>query len=264
VPIIAEKLRDEKPGRTSRGYYATEVWEVLYVEDDNTTINLNGVVDPRQAPEHPMVPAHGQPHPTFPSAIVVDKRVIKVHANWSVFVAVSYRGWGLYSGGPHSAAVSYTDQRIIEVPIWRIIPTAGGLSGYEENLIPRTREVALRVYTRFRAGNEQEQIGDAISDNVGKAYTLNGRLYVLSGRSSASYDGQAYTRAVYVFERPGELAAIPASDPNWGNTIAVPPLPAHYLYSSLRHSTPTNPTSPPVVNAVQPNIVFGGPLPGIP
>jgi hypothetical protein len=264
VPIIAEKLRDERTGRTSRGYYATQVWEVLYVEDDGFTINLNGVVDPNTAPDHPMVPGYGTAHPTYPSAIVVDKRVVKVHANWSVFVAVIFRGWGLYSGGPRNTAEAYSEQRLIEVPIWRQLPAAGGVGGYEEDRIARNREVALRVYTRFRAGNEQEQIGDAISDNIGKAYTVSGRLYVLSGRSSAHYDGQAYTRATYIFERPGELAAIPANSPGWGNAIAVPALPAHYLYSSIRHSAPANPLSPPVVNAVQPNIVNGGTLPGFP
>lgn len=253
--INCDRLREENPQRTQRGYASTELWECWCANADGT-VNENGLVDPRTVIDDPGLPAMGSPHPIFPSALVIDKRVSQVVANWSVIVVVSFRGWGLYHGGPRAGVRAATDTCYVALPVWVKITDNAQVS-YKEKPRSYPQKVSLRVETKFLGGNQFDAVQNAIAVNAGLFYTFNATLYRLSDRSSAVYDGTAFTRVEYVFERPAPIPAI-APDPGqaaWGNAVAIPALPSFYTYASI-------PKDPPIVNAVAPLEGNGASLPG--
>lgn len=263
--INCDKLKEETPQRTSRGYATTELWECWYADSAGGP-NYNGLVDPQTIIDNPGLPGMGASHGSLPGAIVIDKRVTQVVANWSVIVAVLYRGWGLYHGGPRATGVSYSSRVEIELPIWNR-STDGVVVGWlRKDGINVPRMVALRQETRFVGGNQQSVIEDAVAANSGTLWTINGNLYRLSDRCSAWYDGTSYTRTNYVFERECALPSVPAGS-SWGNDNLIPALPALYVWSDRADSISS--ANPPVVSANPPLAVLGGPpafpsLPGFP
>lgn len=253
--INCDRLREENPEWTPRGYASGELWECWHANSDGS-VNLNGLVDPRTVIDDAGLPGKGAPHPIFPSAIVVGKRVSQVVANWSVIVLVTYRGWGLYHGGPRAGVRASTDTCYVALPVWIRVVDNGQASHVEK---PRSypQKVALRVETKFLGGNQFDAVQNAIALNAGLFYTFNGTLYRLSDRCSAVYDGTAFTRIEYVFERPAPIPAI-AADPGqtgWGNAVAIPALPSFYTYASIRKD-------PPIINVVPPLEGNGAALPG--
>lgn len=263
--INCDRLREENPQWTQRGYATTECWECWYANSDGS-VNENGLVDPRTVIDDPGLPAKGAPHPIFPSAIVIDKRVSQVVANWSVIVVVTYRGWGLYHGGPRGLSDGYNRSLLTELPIWQRF-TDGTVVGWaRKEGIRYPRMVSVRCETRFIGGNAFDAVQAAIVANAGTLWMIGGVQYRFSDQSTASYDGSTYTRANYRFERECALPAIPALS-GWGNDNAIPALPALYYWSD-RPDTQSS-ANAPVVSAVPPLAATGGPpnfpaLPGFP
>lgn len=270
MPIRAEKLRDENPGRTPKGRYTTELYEVMFIDDGTGSHNENGICDPTMFETVSGLPKYGDKHPVLDGAQVADVRVVQVVANWSYIVSVTYRGWGLYTGGPRAIVRAYNGTRFIEIPIWNRF-TDGIVVGWakpdKRPMYPRM--VAMRSETRFLGGNQVSAVQTAIAANAGTLWQIDGLWYRLSSQCQAFYDGLAYTRAEYVFERECEIQAIPA-DPSgaaWGNDNSIPYLPPLYVWSE-RPDTMSS-ANPPIVRAVPPPALTGGApaypnLPGFP
>lgn len=260
MPIVATRVREESPQSTSKGYALTELWEVWF-DDGTGQYNLNGYVNPKDAVDDSGIPKIYDPHPTFGAPFgnpqVVDKAVVQVVANWSVLVKVYYRSWGLYSGGPRNTVSAYNSVRHIELPVWHSF-TDGVVVGWaRKDPCPLYRRmVLLRNETRFVPGNAVTAVSDAIAANIGTVWTIGGRFYLLSDRSSAQYDGRLYTRVNYVFEHDCAIPAIPAGS-SWGNDAAIPALPPLYTWSDRPNSMSS--AIPPTITANYPPAVFGGP-----
>lgn len=225
----ADKLRDESPGRLSRGRYTSEEWEVWDSKDGTATgeYNLDGIVDPQQVETVAGLPQYGQAHTILTGALVTDVRVVQVHANWSYKVLVTYRGWGLYTGGPR-AVTSFSGGAIEwDVPVFQLQQVAVGVNWYVRRQFTWQRENVLRTETRFVPGNQVDAIQTAVSRSVGGWYRIpaaTGDFYVLSGRTDAAYDGLSYTRVNYRFQTWAKFPGAGASDPVLKNTVAVPAL----------------------------------------
>mgnify|MGYP000888571027 CR=1 FL=1 len=272
MAILAQRLEEQSPRETSKGYALEELWEVFDAKPDGS-VNESGTVDPQAAVGDPGLPKIGDPHPSFGAPFgnpqVTDKVVVRIIANWSVLVRVYYRGWGLYNGGPRNTVASYTTDRRIRLPIWRSVtlptgPTTVSTFWYQQDppvLIPRM--VIMRVETRFRPGNETTAITEALAANAGTFWFIGTRLYRLSDRSSAMYDGRAFTRANYIFEHEAAIQGIPANSP-WGNSAAIPDLAPMQYWSDVGTTT-----GAPLITSNNPPGYLGGqtpypPLPGYP
>lgn len=270
MPIRADKLREETPGRTSRGRYTSEQWEVWF-DDGTGQYNENGLCDPQDIEGVASLPQYGNPHPKLAGAQVVDARVIQVIANWSYIVLVTYRGWGLYTGGPVGKIRSFSGQRdTIDIPIYQSLAGPGTSPTqyfYRPIPWPGGRPHRLRIFTRFLGGNQQDAVAQAIEDNIGGWYQIppnSSRFFLLSDQSGALYDGTAYTRADYVFE---SWAPFPGASAGsiLGNAVAIPPIGSLEVWATV-YPVAGNPATPPSI-VVVPRTVFafsGGALPNFP
>lgn len=273
MPYAAEKLMFENPQREARGRSTTELWEV-YPTDGAGVYDPNGVVNPREifvTGTFPVnLPQYGDSIPNY--GLCVGGRVAQVVGRTSVIVAVFYRTFGLFVGGPRPISTASAETRYVHLPVWNQ-RTDGVVTywEYDEKVI-YPRMVAIREETRFIPGGVVSAVQNAIAINAGTLWTIDGLLYRLSDKTSARYDGGSYTRAEYRFERDCEIPAIPA-DPGgtlYGNGVLIPALPALYSYSS--RPDPTNSANPPQIRVVPPAADLGGPahtpaypaLPGFP
>jgi hypothetical protein len=248
------------PSRTRRGWYGSEIWHVWdSMSDSQPEIeNIAGTVNPNLFYQNTFLPTYGQTGP-LPFTLYTDLRVIQVIAPWSYLVLATYASFGLYSGGPRSISRAFNQTRYIELPIWNRF-TDGVVVGWAqpEKRPHYPRMVALRVETRFVVGNSIGVIQNAIAANAGTLWLIDGLWYRLSDQCSASWDGLAYTRVDYAFERDCQVEAIPP-DPGgtfYGNDNAIPFLPALYLWSERADAMSS--ANPPTVRAVPPPAVIGG------
>lgn len=265
--INCDRLREENPQWTQRGYATTECWECWYANSDGS-VNENGLVDPRTVIDDPGLPAKGAPHPIFPSALVIDKRVSQVVANWSVIVVVTYRGWGLYHGGPRGLISAYGQEEELELPVWRRLQQSDATTGTSLTFytlasppVMWRRVTVYRCETKFIPGQNVSAIQNTICANAGAWYVFDGQYFLLSGRSGATYDGTGFTAVNYRFYTLGPVPAMAAGSV-LGNDVAIPALPALYTYSS--RLDPNNRSAPPIITAVPLQITApqGQPLPG--
>jgi len=258
----AEKTMYENPQRDSRGYSNTQVWEVYpYLDLTPGTLDPNGYVDPTTVltTQYPVnLPTFGSSLP--PYGLCVGVRIIEVKSRTCILVGVFYRSYGLFVGGPRPSTSSYSDTRYITLPIWNRRTDGTVVFWVENDTVQYPRTTIVRVETRFIGGSAVNQVMNAVAINAGTVWIIDGLQYILSDRTRVVYDGGAYTRAEYAFERACEVPAI-APDPGgtlYGNDIAIPFLPALYLYSS--RPNPTTSANPPQIAAVPPPADFGGPL----
>lgn len=267
MPIVCEKLRDVNPERVTKGYASTESWE-CYAANADGSVNENGLVNPETVIDDAGLPGMGHSHPTFPSAVVIGKRVLQVIANWSVIVQLTYRSWGIYSGGPRQISAASSAERIVQLPVWRK-KTDGTTQWWEEDVGQDTRvyrPVAVQTETRFLSGGEVGNVQTAIANNIGQLYQLpasSNVWYRLSGQTSAVYSGGSYMRADYRFERDAAMPSIEVADPTWplGNDVKIPALPPLYFWVS--YPSPISSALPPVIVPVPPLAVAGTRLPGL-
>jgi hypothetical protein len=264
VPLNAVAIRDPIIADDLKGVLIYQPYEVF--DDDGTgKVNPNGLIDPNTAISVPQVPAKGTPHPNYPQAIVTTRRLQQVISNASVIVMVAYRSYGLYHGGPRAISEASGDQREIELPVWNRYTDAGIVNWIQDKDCSMPRNVSVRTETRFIVGNSFALVQKALALNVGQLFTIDGDLYRLSGQSSAYYDGTQFTRVNYRFERDAAIPVIPVG--TLGNDVAIPALPALYLWAS--RPDPISSATPPTILAVPPRAVLGGPpafpaLPGFP
>ncbi len=272
----ADKTREETPSRQAKGYYTTEQWEVWDSADGTATgqYNESGLVDPLLVHTVPGLPQYGQPHPSlgapFGTPLVVDVRVIQVFANWSYLVLVTYRGWGLYTGGPRAlTGVAGLEPLRINIPIYQSFNNVGNtVTTYLYAPYPWDRDISLRIETRFVPGNAANAVQDAIDLNTGKWYNVGTipqpRYALLSGsRCSAAYDGLAYTRVSYAFICWAAHPGVVVGHPRYHNAVAVPPI--NGLQGWQARPSP-GPNLAPTVDIVDysDNASAGGALPGYP
>lgn len=270
MTLNADRLREEKPERTARGYTTQEQWEVWDGDTTTGTYNDSAALAPVAAMFTIGLPQYGNVHPTLPGAVVVDVQVIQVVANWSVIFLVTYRGWGLFTGGPRATVSSYGEDKILELPVWRKMAQSDINTGtyvvYPDYADPKVywqRTHVYRTEVRWVGGNMVDAITTAIAINAGCYYIIGGNNYLLSGKSSSSYDGLGLTRVSYQFYTMGPVAGIPAGSA-FGNDYAIPPLPSLYVYSS--HLNPSDRSAAPIITAVPFGLPApaGGALPGFP
>lgn len=276
MPIIAEKCRDQKPRTTARGVAVSELWEVAFFENDGFTYNFNGVIDPDLVVRMPgyaaFLPQYGDAHPNYPPQqgavpLVVDVAVSQVFANWSVFVVVTYRSWGLWTGGPRNIVASEGVADLdVEVPIYQSFTPPGSSNTYYFS-VPSfwDRDHSYRTFVKWLSGDTVESVQNAIDDNAGRWYQLApGRFALLCGaRCSAIYDGRSRTRVSYVFESWARHPGITLNHARYQNAVVVPPLGNLEKWHVV---LPVNSTSPPTISVVPvaDNALQGGPLPGFP
>lgn len=276
MSIRADKLRDESPERASKGRATAELWEVWDSKDGTPTgdYNESGLVDPQQFEAVAGLPTYGNPHPVLAGALVVGVRVQEVIANWSYIVRVTYRGWGLYSGGPRPLSASYGEREpSTTIPIFQSVNNAANtVTAWFFNPYPWQRDRSIRIETRFINGTSVNVVQDAIDANAGKWYNIgtpqNPRFALLcAGRCSAYFDGLSRIRVNYAFETWAAHPGIPQGTAQWRNAVAVPAL--NGLQSWDWVVTPGI-NVPPVILVVDhggnsaTNTLPGGALPGYP
>lgn len=206
-----------------RGVALSEDWE-LFSDDGTGGYNINGYVEPKTATRNPGIPQYGAPHPDYPAALVVGSRVIQIHANWSVRLLISYRSYGLYSGGPRSATASYGEAMPVSVPVYQRLSVSPTVSWYVKRVFTWQRQHTVRIETRWIPGNQVTAVQQAIARSMGGWYNIDGDFYLLAGRTSVSYDGRTFTRANYAFESWSKFPGAGAGDPVLKNSIAIPSL----------------------------------------
>lgn len=228
---------------------------------------VTGLAGNVNAASDPPLPQRGMLHPDqvrYPGAVVDRVRLVQWMNKDAAIVNVIYRRQLTgYAGGPRRAARSSSYREPIAIPVWRRIVFNGVHVGWEEDrsvIFPRM--VFMRVETRFVGGNAVTAIQNALIQNAGLYYTIDGFIYRLSDQSAAYYDGLSYTRAEYVFEYHVPILGIPLNDPEYGNEVSIPFLPAHYKWVSRRH--PTDSLGSPIVSVKTPPNIGGGALPGFP
>lgn len=258
MAVRADKLKEQRPSRTIRGYAGVELWEV-WDEDANGNPNQNAAIDVNTVLATAGLPQIGD-NSGPGNSMVVDATVVHVVAPWSVIVQITYRGYGLYTGGPRNTVSAFSIDRKIDLPVWRKVTVP--FVSYSYAPIEITRPTGVRVYTKFRGGSEAESIADLIAANVGNIYPINGLLYYLSAQSQVRYDGTTNTRVDYVFERPQQLDGYAVNHPELGNAILIPNLAALYFWSSNPSPDPNNPFADPTITTVHPPVGFGAALPG--
>lgn len=266
---FAAKTMFENPRWTARGYETTQIWEVYPDTDGLGTFDPNGYVDGNTVltTAYPTtLPQVGDPEPFY--GLCADVRVSEVKSRTCVMVAVIYRSFGLFTGGPRDAVTVYGDTRYINLPVWNL-QTDGTVQWWVENdKVRYPRTTIVRVETKFLPNNQVLAVQNAVAANAGTIWTFSGLQYILSDRTHVSFDGGTNTRADYAFEHACAIPFIPAGS-LYENGVDIPALPPLYNYAS--RPNPTLSSLPPIINAVPPNVtaVFGGPpglpaLPGIP
>jgi hypothetical protein len=247
VPSIrADKLRDEAPRRSIRGYSGTELWEVWCANDDGT-MNTNAAVSPREAMEHAELPKIGTGVGPGGSARV-DVGVVKVVGPWSVIVAVMYRGWGLYSGIPRSRSRTWGKGVDEIVPVYTSKNLGGGVLAYWLNdSFKWIRHRTYRSEVRSLPGNQINVVQAAISRSIGGWYQIGTDFFILSGESRADYDGGTFTIAEYLFESWSKFPGVPVGDPVLRNAVAIPAIGNLETWS---YSAEPEASSVPVISVV--------------
>lgn len=271
MPIVATKLREESPGRTAKGYYTSEQWEVWY-DDGTGQYNESGLCDPLDCLNAPGgLPKYGDAHavmgPTGATPLVVDVHVVQVIANWSYIVLVTYRGWGLFTGGPRavSGSVGAAPDFEMPLPVFQAFSNAANtVTAYLYCPYPWERDGSVRIETRFVPGNTVTAIQNAIDANTGKWYAIGGRFMLLSGsRSGAWYDGLGSTRVSYAFSSKASHPGVALNNPRFNNAVAIPPINGLQGWQPVPSPGPGLPPQVLVVDYSD-NASAGGVLPGYP
>lgn len=210
------------------------------------------------------LPALGTAHSdsrNYPGAVVSNHRLKAwINKDTALAEAVYRRNITGYSGGPRRITRSSSYRYPINIPVWRKVIFDNTLVGWDldENVFFQ-RMIFLRQETRFIPGNAVNAVQNAVIQNAGLFYDLDGYTYRLSDQTSAAYDGVGYTRADYVLEYPAPMYGIPQYDPEYGNDIEIPFLPAHYKWIPRKGATSI---ADPSVLVKAPAGPYGGALPG--
>lgn len=254
--LNCDKLRDVNPRRATKGYATRELWECWLANADGT-VNESGVIDADTIIDDPLLPAMGSPHPKFPNAIVIDKMVTQVVANWSVIVQVIYQGWGLYHGGPTAQIESYGQEFPLELPVWRRLQSSsedpsGPPTTYtryvRDHNVFWQRTTVFRTETVYLSGNQADSIQGIVTTNAGCWYNFrDGPSMLLSGKTRVLFDGTSRTVALYKFYTWGAVPEIPAGSA-FGNDVLIPALPALCVYSD--YENPLDQSLPPIITPV--------------
>lgn len=261
------------PIATVRQFYNTHVelgLNQIVKAEALKVVGLNGTVDQLNQPP---IPQRGDLHPLGGTGQVYEgARVEKVNLLARInpttcIVIVLYRRQVTgYSGGPRSAVSAYGIEEDQELPVW-VRYTAGSAQWWERPAMPvvRKRVTMVRDEVRFLGGNAATvtAVQKAIAINAGALYTIDGDLYQLSGRSSVVWDGISQVRINYRFFTRGPFPAVPANNPEVGNHVAIPALPAHGVWRTNRD--PANAGNVPIISVVPITTlsVVGTVLPGL-
>lgn len=250
MAVTATKLKEERPTRTSRGWATTEQWEVADL-DANLQYTNAAVIDPAAGLSTPGLPQYGNAHPSLPGALVTSVTPVEIVSAFVVIYLVTYRSWGLYTGGPRSVITSYGAAVSVDIPVFQQQVVAANVSWYINRGFSWQRQHIYRTHSVILGGNQVDDVQQAICRSVGGWYRIpinTGDFYLLSGRSSAIFNGRDATRVNYVFETWAKFPGAGAGDPVFKNSIAVPAL---GNLEDWQVSYPANnPTNAPVITVV--------------
>lgn len=256
----------ENPARDPRGRSHTQLWEV-YPTDGAGVFDPNGVVDPKgifRAATYPTnLPQYGDVLADY--GLCVGGRVVEVKSRLSVIVAVFYRTYGLFVGGPQPSTTFITGVETgFELPIIRMElfnpppPLPPASPQYTLTPMPFERANTTRVGTRWMNGGESQAsfVANRIAEELGHYYFIDGRLWRFTG-GDVTWDGDNRVRAEYRFFSNSAILAIPPNA-TFGNAIAIPALPEHHEYNVNMKAYPPTITVAPLNSTA----LTGSTLPG--